>query len=483
MVPGVGAVVALVLGCVALTAFAGSMPLRPGLRSAPVEDASWVVQQLPAGPGPLDNPLKGWCTYSDEGTTHSMYSSMAFWYKSWRALEPAEGDYRFAEWEREWDTTLGRDKHVVLRVYLDYPTLTTGMPQWLIDRGVRMTPYTQFGGGLSPDYADERLVVALERLIAALGERYDGHPRVAAVQAGLLGFWGEWHTYPTPELFAPPATQARVLVALRAAFPSTVVQVRYGDIPTGPTPWNGYHDDYFPEDTDCFIEGDPCTGFDWYFMPGLRGNQRQDTWMTRMIGGEMIPGAAHRLLSDTPFSEGTPVPPGTTNWQLTQRMLDLGHFSWLGPYNPALESAPRVDAAVFLARGEEMVRRLGYEFELQTVGAGELHVNRPLVVELTGINRGVAPFAYPWAVELALIDRTTTPPSVAQVFTTSIDVRTWLPGAFTARAVAAPVAVRPGRYALAIGIRDPWRNVPAVRFANTLSVIDGWTVLADVVVR
>ena len=26
--------------------------------------------------------------------------------------------------------------------------------------------------------------------------RYDGDPRIGFVQLGLLGFWGEWHTYP-----------------------------------------------------------------------------------------------------------------------------------------------------------------------------------------------------------------------------------------------------------------------------------------------
>ena len=32
--------------------------------------------------------------------------------------------------------------------------------------------------------------------VAALGNRYDGDPRIGYITAGLYGFWGEEHTYP-----------------------------------------------------------------------------------------------------------------------------------------------------------------------------------------------------------------------------------------------------------------------------------------------
>jgi hypothetical protein len=96
---------------------------------------------------------------------------MNFWYVSWRELEPNPQDYRFASWEQSWDKTQPdtRENHVVFRVYLDYPDQPTGVPQWLIDMGVEMRPYSDYGGGLSPDYDDSRLVQALVRFIRALG--------------------------------------------------------------------------------------------------------------------------------------------------------------------------------------------------------------------------------------------------------------------------------------------------------------------------
>ena len=64
-------------------------------------------------------------------------------------------------------------------------------------------------------------MTALEGLISAMGKRYDRHPRVAFIQLGLLGFWGEWHTYPRNELFASEKTRRRVLEAYRKAFPKS----------------------------------------------------------------------------------------------------------------------------------------------------------------------------------------------------------------------------------------------------------------------
>jgi hypothetical protein len=33
---------------------------------------------------------------------------------------------------------------------------------------------------------------------------------------------------------------------------------------------------------------------------------------------------------------------------------------------------------------------------------------------------------------------------------------------------------------LEIGIRDPWQDRPAIRFANILTVVNGWTILSKI---
>ena len=418
------------------------------------------VVRFKSAPGPLDNPLKGWCPYTDAGPITQPYS-MTYHYVSWKALEPNPEDYRFAEWERTWEHPLARNKHVVFRVYIDYPTKPSGLPDWLKNAGVRLTPYTDYGGGLAPDYDDPRLLSALLRFIEALGKRYDGHGRVAFVQFGLLGFWGEWHTYPRTELFASPQTQRRVLEAGQKAFPRTPLMTRYPAGYAGTQANLGFFDDLFPQDTD----GPEA----WKFLPALRRAGRTGNWKAAPLGGEMEPGkAAHWL---------------TNGYTQTMQRLNDAHFSWVGPYCPALEKS---DAAPdFLARSQDLVRRMGYTFRLLELQCAQsISVGGAFSVLLTGENAGIAPFYYPWPIEMAFLPTgspITSDAASPEAHKLPADVRAWLPGPFSLRA-ALPAPKRAGRYDLALRIRNPWADGPKIRFANDLPRRGDWTLLCPITV-
>lgn len=409
-----------------------------------------LVRPKPAD-GPLNNPLKGWCPYPNAGPIHQPYS-MVFQYISWRELEPKDGDYRFAEWEKSWDSQSSKDKHVVFRVYIDYPKKPSGLPDWLRNAGVKETAYDDYGGGQSPDYEDPRVIAGMERLIAALGKRYNGHPRIAFIQLGLLGFWGEWHTYPRPKLSASPETERRIVDAYRKAFPAKSLMVRYARGHAGRQDWIGFHDDMFPEDTD--------NGKDWSFLAGLRKAKRTENWKVAVVGGEMVPGKAERWLG--------------ADFKTTLTMLERSGFTWVGPYCPALA---RTRDETFRKRSEQLIRKMGYEFQITEVGHPEsMKPKQAVRVSLKGKNNGVAPFYYPWAAEWALLDSTGKAVSVVK---TDWDIRKWQPGEFTARTDAA-FDVPPGKYRLALGIRDPWKDRPAVGFANELTVLGGWTIVSEI---
>lgn len=404
-----------------------------------------IVRPAPA-PGPLANPLKGWCPYVDAGPISQPYS-MVYHYVSWRELEPTPGHYDFDGWERRsWDKPAALNKHVVFRVYVDYPGRPSGLPDWLKGQ-VKLTRYESHGGGQSPDYEDPALVAGLERLIAALGERYDRNPRVAFVELGLLGYWGEWHTWPDDQLKPSLATERRVIDAYHKAFPTVGLMARSARDYAGQQAWLGFHDDMFPDDTD--------NGQDWSFLAGLRRSGRSDNWKQAPIGGEMVPGAARKWLGDP----------------LTRTMIDRSHFSWVGPYCPALARLGRSPEA------EDLVRRMGYQFRWDEFRIPRRIVaNQPCSVELDGVNEGVAPFYRAWDVQLALIAAGS---GVVRTTKLPVDVRTWLPGAIHVEATTTFEAP-PGSYALALGIIDPSTKSPAIEFANRVETRNGWTILGPV---
>lgn len=408
-----------------------------------------------SAPGPLNNPFKGWCTYPDAGAITQPYS-MVFLYVPWKELEPARGQYAFDAWERKtWNTAAARGKHIVFRVYIDYPSRASGMPDWLRREGVKMNPYKEEGGGESPDYDDPRMVDAMLRLIDALGKRYNSNPRIAFVEFGLLGFWGEWHTYPRTELFAKESTVIKVLDAAHRAFPDKMVMNRYPAGYGGQQKWLGFFDDYFPEDTD--------GKEDWKFLPRLRASGRQEAWKTVPFGGEMVPQAAKRLLGGG-FAD-------------MMKQVENTHFSWVGPYSPAIAGITEPE---LLANSQAMVRRMGYEYRLETIRLpSTLQRGKSIDLEVRGRNQGVAPFYYPWPVEFALA---TVQGRIVQRWTADTDIRTWLPGEFHFRSDER-IAVKPAAYRLLLGIQDPWTKKPAIAFANALPRREGWTELARVQIQ
>jgi len=431
--------------------------LNPFLEAADLEKPAdgLSITRPASSSGPLDNPLKGYCLYTTAGKIHRPYS-MVFQYVSWKELEPVEGRYAFEDWEkRKWSHPRASGKHVVLRVYVDYPSKSSGLPDWLRAKGVTEKDYRAHGGGKSPDYNHPQMVLALERLIAAMGKRYNTHPRVAFIQLGLLGFWGEWHTYPRGELFASEATQHRIIRAYLKAFPNKQLMARYADGVLSKYHAIGFHDDMFPEDTD--------NGKDWSFLARMRRGGHIDSWKHNVVGGEMVPNAAGKWMGN--------------QWAYTQEMVKRSHFSWVGPYGPALDAKVSVD---LVANSDQLVRKMGYQFRLTEIRHPKsVFAGGECSVVLQGVNEGVAPFYYPWPVKLVWLDAKGDILSTVKI---RDDIRKWLPGKFEIKTTfTAPTTS--GIYHLGFGIEDPWKNKPAIRLANRLPLMGGWTVLGLVQVK
>ena len=159
------------------------------------------------------------------------------------------------------------------------------------------------------------------------------------------------------------------------------------------------------------------------------------------------------------------------------RTIDETHFTWVGPYCPALEQQPDRE---FTDRAATLVRKMGYQFAIKelrhsaTVATGDT-----LTSSLIGENMGVAPFYYCWQAELGLLDQQG---NLVEKLPLDWDVRKWLSGKFQVKA-APPVTAKPGSYQLAVGILDPWTDRPAIQFANELPRQDGWTIVSQIEVR
>lgn len=352
--------------------------------------------RLESAPSPPDNPLKGlvpYADYADEKKSHFPHS-LEFDYLSLAELMRGPSDFEWEPLETLLDHIGARGNQAVFRIWIEYPGKDSGLPDYLREEGVKVTEWKNPDDEktcYSPDYDDERVVSALEAFIGALGKRYDGDPRIGFITAGLLGSWGEWHTYPREDLFASPGTQRRVLDAYEKAFNKSPILLRY---PVGKDEGHwaanahyemGYHDDSFAWGT-----LDRGKENDWFFMPLLKkaGDAALNKWRTQPIGGEVRPELWGQIF------DAKPEHPQAQDFAECVRQT---HVSWLMESGMFKEKA----SAARYAGAVAQVQRMGYDFHVAT--AEITGGNENLHVRLTVLNQGVAPFYQDWRLELAAL--------------------------------------------------------------------------------
>jgi hypothetical protein len=298
-----------------------------------------------------------------------------------------------------------RGHHVILRFYIDYPNLPYGLPDYLKDQ-VPCEYHDHYGSGCSPDYDHPELLKAMLGLIEAFAARYDGDTRLGFIQVGLVGFWGEWHTYPYSEWFPSEATQEALLNAFHTGFETTQLQIRR-PAANSVSLRMGFHDDSFAYST----VGEE----EWFFLPGLEAAGAENRWKEVAIGGELRP-----ELQETAFSENY------VEGDFSQDPLsciEQTHASYLLNYR-AFSGNNTGYQGDQLLRAEEAALTMGYTFELRGAAmdgivraTGEADVTLSLQVEQTGI----APFYYPLEIR-AVSTR------LGQTATSSASLETLLPG-------------------------------------------------------
>ncbi len=364
-----------------------------------VKSSGGTRKTLEYTPAAVDNPLKGLVPY--QGDKRSLFPhSLEFNYLPFAAMVKGYDKFDWQPLEKMLNDIASRGNQAVFRIYLEYPDEQTGIPQFLVKDGLKINKYPNPNSSLkppaqaeTPNYEDKNLRRSLNAFIRALGQKYDGDPRIGFITAGLLGSWGEWHTDPRTELFASKAVQAEVLAAYTAAFKVTPVLLRY---PVGAQdPKNapnsqlkfGYHDDSFAWATLDTGEQDK----NWFYMPLIKaaGAAAVVKWQTAPIGGEIRPEAWGEVFDENPRR------PEIQNFR---KCVEATHASWV--MDSGMFKQKQDDGRIDRAKAE--VQHMGYEFHVPAVTIDKITAGQlPVTVEL--INRGVAPFYYNWPVEFGVV--------------------------------------------------------------------------------
>jgi hypothetical protein len=390
---------------------------------------------------PFRNPLEGMRPYVGSARNHP-FASLARQYIEWNLLEDRESDgvdRIRAVTDRLIGDLPAYNIKVIPRVYLAWPP---SRKYWPSD----MKP---------GDYRSPAFRARMLRLISRLGEAWNADPRIAFVEMGILGDWGEQHDPGFPSLGgndALPADMEKAFGdAFLKAFPDKLLMRRYPrDFAAYPF---GLHWDVFGAFDKGFWGNDSSGMAAELAKPGLAAR-----WKTAPFGGEIDP----TFLGERDFSENSM---RNVVLKYAPRLVDLIqllHWNHLA----VLESLSRSDAELWEKAG--MIQKaLGYRFVIDEAAySPRVVAGRSLALALRLRNVGSSPLYYDWPLEVELLDFDTRRPVWKSAWE-GLDLRTWLPGApiEIERSFPLPASLPSGRYILALSILDPAGAVPAARFA------------------
>jgi hypothetical protein len=454
------------------------MYMRPVLLALLMAPGAQAGERVPLqlAPAPVENPLKGLVPYQGDVRTRFPHT-LEFQYIAYGDLVKGANEFDWRPLEKRLDDIASRGHQAIFRVYLEYPGKKGVIPEFLIRDGLKVHHwlYTETqplppAPIVTPDYEDANLRKSLTNFIAAFGQKYDGDPRLGFLTAGLLGTWGEWHTYPREELFASQSVQQEVLDAYEAAFRITPILLRYPAGESNPQYAKnahrkfGYHDDSFAWAT---LETGKKSDA-WFFLPTLKaaGPDAVAKWKTHPIGGEIRPEAWGQVFDPKP---------GSSKVQSFRDCVEATHASWLMD-SGMFQKNPN---ATRRAQAEDQVRRLGYDFHLPGVTI-EVGNAGKLTLQLEIENRGVAPFYYDWKPEYGLLREG----KIVATFAGQGKLTGLLPGEkprLWNESLDVSVAP-PGDYKLVVRVPNMLKNAPPLRFANREQDADspGWLTLGRV---
>lgn len=395
----------------------------------------------------LPNPFKGFVPWI--GNQNPVYDTK-LQYKTfeWRDIEPQKGVFNWTYFEQGWGNISQTGRRVGFRISACTPGSGNvyDIPDWLVNEGVKLRPYTIDGQqGLAPDWDDPIFLQAHQNMIEALGVRYNQDNRVAWIDIGSYGFWGEWHVYLNDSLAATQSTKQTILDDYFYAFPDKPKVIAFDD---------NFATKYVT-DRGGGIRND-CLGTteanNWYLesLNQIDPNLNDRAWRNAIITGEFCGG-------DWGAIQGT-----TGRFELNFQFIQQTHWSFIGPAGGAM--VPQSDE--HRKNLDELHKKLGYRFVLRKViNSNAVDRGTKLNISIEVENKGVAPFYFQWPLAIYLVNSAG---SVALQQNSGIDIREWMPGLkVNSTQIDIPADLPVDNYEIRIAILDPATGDPGVLFANT----------------
>ena len=345
---------------------------------------------------------------------------------AWTTVEPTQGVYDFTVIEQRLAAAAARGGRFGFRVM---PMLgideTRLAPSWV--------PMTTVNGHTYPDWNNPAYITAWTSLLTAIGDAFNGDPRLWFMDISGAGTWGE---YTWDDAWGPFITDANANTigqAAVSAFPDSTILA---------PALRPYMDSWF--------ELSPRVG--WRFDYG--------GCMELTLDGN--PPIEHQWKTAPMVIEWGPNPAAWSSQTAWNNVRDL-HASAVSSGNHPVKYADmtQADQALFV----EAIKRSGYRYSLTSLTVDDLAAEQSATVSTTWTNAGSAPTYESWRVDLVLRKADTGTEWSAPL---TGDLRSNLGRDSTATwsSQVTPPAGMSGWYDVGVRVVDPRGYLPPMRLAT-----------------
>jgi len=333
----------------------------------------------------LKNPLMGFTTINVDDHP---WASVSHTYIRWNELENSKADgidKIIAVSNQKWKNAAAKNMKVIPRVYLHWDG---DKKYWPADMQ-------------ADDYTSAQFQERVLRLIKRLGACWDNDPRVAFIEMGIIGKWGEHHS-------PSPTAEHQKLIgdAFAKAFKNKQVSVRHV--------WDQFTGNPYGEYWDSWAHYDQMWG---HGNSIKQVNDKTGRYKEKYIGGEVAYGWGNTVIQPGETPTHSVALKKHRDFVINSiRWLHCTQLRWIAGYDKS--NAEAVKGA------DEIQKAFGYRYVLDEV---RFSVSDSLKISFDVTNTGSAPFYYNWPVEVALLDSVTLKP-VWKSKMNNVDIRKWLPG-------------------------------------------------------
>lgn len=408
------------------------------------------------------NPLIGFAVRGDYAEDIGD-NSLVYIEILWKDIEVQKGIYDFSNIYEQYhmDKFKKEGKHAVLRFICDYPgsQLHLDIPEWLYQETGDGSMYdTSYGKGYSPNYANEILIQAHERVLKEIAREFSGDSFLAYIEIGSLGHWGEWHVNVDAGVVPLPTEDICTAYVEQYinAFPNTRLLMRRPFLGVERYGLGVYNDMLGQlQDTDTWLtwlhEGGAYTEPEDVHI--LYGNE--NFYQQGAVGGEFTSAVSWEELLVTHFDQ-------------TMKMIEDSHISFIGPYVPHELLVPE-----FQEQANRIRQGVGYKIGISKAQIQYNSFFGTLSIVSNWNNQGIAPMYYNWPAYLyfygeqgEILGREMLDMDLTELMPQETMKVSWR-GKIDWRNVKA----------VGIGIEDPDLHMPSVTLNNATNTVDQVTIL------